>query len=332
MKVAKYFTLLLALTLFSWVVFIATQSGNFSVHQTFKVDSTPSHVFHYLENIKNWSDWSTLKISEGDKINIQLNGFPSAEIQTLKVESNQHIEQILKTQTPTHITWSFKEVGNQTEVSFEMHGTIDFKTKFMSFRNGDASQIVQRAISINIEKLSNLLNHVFAYHEYETLGPQLQSPFYYIYTTHKTSLESLDLDLLQEYPVLNSFVNTNELSPTTQPFLMFASLNFQDSLTYKIAIGIPNKIFLNPEDQVQLDSISESLFFKSTLRGNYKFFAQQVLDIKESFSNSNFRERTGTPSLFFLNSSILNKSTPQEWNSELLIPIYEISADSLKVE
>lgn len=321
MKILKYFSLLFLLTLVSLVVFILTQNGQYKVSKKIIVEAPKEYVFNYLQNVNNWKEWTESRHTNNSKIEVELNGFRYSELHNNKAYQQDSLIQTLLTRIPTKIKWTFKEIENKTEINFLIEGTIDLRTKVEYFWEGNPTQTVARAIEKDLSKLSTTLTHQYSFTEFETQGPTTLPKTLYIYVKQSSTIHTLEKDIQKHYPLLQSFVTDYKLSTDLRPMLLFNSVDFNDTLNYRLALPISKKIFLNEEDYVTLDSITSPLSFKSIATGHYKHLEKALNETQQSFVASQIQEDKKHMSLLLLDKSILDSHNPSEWKTEIYIPI-----------
>ncbi|SFJ36075.1 SRPBCC family protein [Myroides guanonis] len=321
MKILKYFALLFLLTLVSLVVFILTQDGKFNVSKTFIVEAPKENVFNYIQNTKNWSEWTESRKLNDSIIEIQLNGFPYSEIQNNKSYQNDSLTQTLLTKNPVKLKWTFKSEGNKTEINFQIEGIIDFQSKIKRFWDGSPTQTVTRSIEKDLSRLSTVIKHQYTFTELETLGPTEFNKIIYIYLNQSSTINTLEKDIQKQYPKLKSFVTDYKIAADLKPILLFNSLTTKDTIKYRLALPINKNIYLNPDDFVLLDSITTPLTFKTISNGHYTHLSKALKETEDSFAKSKIQEDKQHMKLLRLTNSILDSSNPAEWKTEIYIPI-----------
>ena len=321
MKILKYFSLLFLLTLVALFVFILTQDGVYKVSKTFVVNAPKEHVFHYIHNTNNWTAWTESRKINDTTFEVQLSDFPYSEIQNNKVYQLDSLTQTLLTKNPANLKWTFKSDGDKTEINFQIEGVANLQSKIMHFLEGNSSQAIHRTIEKDLNKLHATLDQHYDFSEFETLGVTDFKKTTYVYINQNSSLNNLEKDVQEHYAILKSFVTDYKVAADLDPMLLFNSITSKDSITYRLALPIDKKIYLNEDDIVRLDSISTTLTFKTVSTGHYKHLSKALKETQAAFAESKIQQDKQHMTLLRLTNSILDNSNPATWSTEIYIPI-----------
>lgn len=312
------------------VVFVLTQDGRFYVTKTFSIKAPKDNVFNYIKTLKNWQDWTVLTQTNDSTYKVQLHGFSPSELKTIKSYQTDSLFQHLHTHRPTSIKWVFKDLGNQTEVQFDIQGTLDLKAKVKRFWDGTPSLTVERAIEKDLSRLTDTLNYQYGFNQIETIGPEENQKTYYIYLNQKSTLLSFHNDLKNQFPRLESFITQYNLDSDLKPLAIFHTFPNTDTVDYRIALPISKKIYLNQDDPVQLDSLSAPYVFKTLTHGYFWHIPKAISQSKESFNKSNIKPENNFWNYIRFSNFRPEDSKPSLWETELYIPISApIAKDSI---
>ncbi|WP_255493668.1 hypothetical protein [Myroides sp. WP-1] len=323
MKILKYFLLLVILLCISLVVFVLTQSGNFKITKSFELDAPQPIVYQYIQDLNNWNDWIETENNTNGIYSITL---PNIGVYQIRKEYEKPFDSIsqdiLYDNKLSNIVWRFSPKGQKTKVEFFFEGTIDLKTKILTFFSGSPDQVVGQAIDNNINAL--IVFFIKQYREYDlgTTGSTTKEAFHYIYlngsssyTDVKTTIEALNIQL-------TDFCSSNSIKVDSTPLLIFDNNPLTDNLEFQYGFRLRDSIFLNEEENFKLGSLEANTYFESTITGYYSHLPKALREIRTIVSKSEvFTNNPAQKMMIELNQSSLNNRLPSTWKTTVLIPI-----------
>ena len=322
MKILKYLFLLLILATISSFVFILTQSGRYEVSKTFTVPVDAARAYAYLRDTDNWSDWIKTQKNENQKTEISFDGLRFRELESQKEFLNDSLVQSLKTDEKTTLSWKFVPENNKTTIHFSIRGVLDFRTKVFGFLDGSPTQIINRAVETDLGKLAQYFAVQYGDFDLETTGMSQQDKCIYLYTNQRTTLNELAQDYQKTYEKLDKFLKSNNIQPVGKPLLIVQQKNIQDSLKYRFALPIKQKVYLSANDWVKLDSVSEGFVFKSTFKGDYQHLPKALDEVNKSLGKNEIQLKEDQFTYFILEESAINSRHPATWKTTFMLPVY----------
>lgn len=322
MKILKYLFLLLILATISSFVFILTQSGRYEVSKTFTVPVDSERAYAYLRDTDNWSDWIKTQKNDNQKIEVSFDGLRFRALDSQKEFLNDSLVQTLKTDEKTTIIWKFVPEKDKTTIHFSIKGVLDFRTKVFSFLDGSPTQIINRAVDTDLANLVQYFVTQYQDFDLETTGMGQQEKCIYLYANQRTTLNELAQDYRKTYDKFEKFLKSNQIQATGKPLLIVSQKNIKDSLSYRFALPIKQKVYLSSNDWVKLDSISEELIFKATLKGDYKHLPKALNEVKQTLVKNETLIKEDQFTYFILEESAINSRHPATWKTTFMLPIY----------
>ncbi|WP_158962862.1 hypothetical protein [Myroides fluvii] len=325
MKILKYFLLLITLLCISLIVFVLTQSGNFKITKSFELDAPQPIVYQYIQNLDNWSDWiATEKLANGVYA-IDLPNIGSYQIKKEYEKLNDSISQdILYDNKLSNIIWRFSSVGQKTKVDFSFEGSIDLRTKILTFFSGSPNKVVGEAMDKNINSL--IVFFIKQYKEYDltTTGISTKTTLRYIYlngtsdyTEIKPSIEALNAKLTE-------FCTAHQITVDKTPLLIFDNTPLTQKLSFQYGFKLQDSIFLNEEEQFKTATLEANSYFESTVSGYYSHLPKALKEIRSIVSKSEvFTNNPNGKMIIELNQSSFDNRLPSAWKTTLLIPILQ---------
>ncbi|MGG5578267.1 hypothetical protein ACPDHL_13120 [Myroides sp. C15-4] len=323
MKILKYFLLLVTLLCISLVVFVLTQSGNFKITKSFELDAPQPIVYRYIQDLNNWNDWIETENNTNGVYSITLPKIGVYQVRKEYEKPYDSISQdILYDNKLSNIIWRFSPQGQKTKVDFTFEGSIDLKTKILTFFSGSPDKVVGTAIDNSINTL--IVFFIKQYREYDltTSGSAKRKTFDYIYlnstaeyTDMKTSIEALHTQLMD-------FCTANKIKVDPTPLLLFDNHPLTQNLAFQFGFKLHDSIFLNEDEKVKMGTLEGNDYFESSITGYYSHLPKALREIRTVVSKSEvFTNNPAQKMLIELNQSSLDNRLPSTWKTTVLIPI-----------
>ncbi|MCK5781874.1 MAG: SRPBCC family protein [Flavobacteriales bacterium] len=172
MKILKYTVIALALLFVVFIIWLASIDGSYDTSRTRVVDAPSKVVYSYVNDFKQWPEWSpweerfdgnmkkTYSGSEsGVGAKYSWTGEESGDggMEIVSVNPYSSIDQLIFFKSPwemkSNIYWKFDEFEGGTKVTWGMKGEMSFFFKFMA--NGiDAA--MEKDLLRGLEKLDSV--------------------------------------------------------------------------------------------------------------------------------------------------------------------------------
>lgn len=323
MKILKYFLLLITLLCISLIVFVLTQSGQFKITKSFELDAPQPIVYQYIQDLNNWNDWiATEKLPNG-VYTIDLPTIGTYQIRKEYDKPNDSISQdILYDNKLSNIIWRFSTQGQKTKVDFSFEGSIDLKTKILTFFSGSPNKVVGEAIDNSINSL--IVFFIKQYKEYDltTTGPTNKGALRYIYLNGTSDYTAIKPSIEVLHAKLKAFCKTNQIKVDTIPLLIFDNAPLTQNLSFQYGFKLHDSIFLNEEELFKINTLEASSYFESTVSGYYSHLPKALREIRPLISKSEVFTNNPTGKMIIeLNQSSFDNRLPAAWKTTILIPV-----------
>ncbi|WP_410880784.1 hypothetical protein [Myroides sp. DW712] len=323
MKILKYFLLLITLLCVSLIVFVLTQSGQFKITKSFELDAPQPIVYQYIHDLNNWNDWIATEKLPNDVYTIDLPNIGTYQIRKEYDKPNDSISQdILYDNKLSNIIWRFSTQGQKTKVDFSFEGSIDLKTKILTFFSGSPNKVVGEAIDNSINTL--IVFFIKQYKEYDltTTGLTNKTALRYIYLNGTSDYTDIKPSIEVLHAKLKAFCKTNQIKVDTIPLLIFDNTALTQNLSFQYGFKLHDSIFLNEEEVFKTATIEPNSYFESTVSGYYSHLPKALREIRPLISKSEIFTNTPTGKMIIeLNQSSFDNRLPAAWKTTILIPV-----------
>jgi|GEM_PF-3182719 len=324
MKILKYFLLLITLLGISLIVFVLTQSGQFKITKSFELDAPQPIVYQYIQDLNNWNDWiATEKLPNGVYA-IDLPNIGTYQIRKEYDKPNDSISQdILYDNKLSNIIWRFSTQGQKTKVDFSFEGSIDLKTKILTFFSGSPNKVVGESIDNSINSL--IVFFIKQYKEYDltTTGLTNKAALRYIYLEGTADYTDIKPSIEALHAKLSAFCTANQIKIDSTPLLLFDNnAPLTQNLSFQYGFKLHDSIFLNEEELFKISTLEASSYFESTVSGYYSHLPKALREIRPLISKSEvFTNNPAGKIIIELNQSSFDNRLPAAWKTTLLIPV-----------
>ncbi|MGG5600411.1 hypothetical protein [Myroides sp. DF42-4-2] len=323
MKILKYFLLLVTLLCISLVVFVLTQSGNFKITKSFELDAPQPIVYRYIQDLNNWNDWIETENNTNGVYSITLPKIGVYQIRKEYEKPYDSISQdILYDNKLSNIIWKFHPQGQKTKVDFTFEGSIDLKTKILTFFSGSPDKVVGSSLDNSINAL--IVFFIKQYREYDltTSGTAKRNTFDYIYLDSTADYTDIKATIEALHTQLTDFCTVNKIKVEPIPLLLFDNNPLTENLAFQFGFKLQDSIFLNEVERVKQGTLVASDYFESTVVGYYSHLPKALKEIRIVVDKSDvFTSNPAQKMLIELNQSSLNNRLPSTWKTTVLLPV-----------
>lgn len=182
MKTLKYILLLVLILLIGFAIYIAVQPNEYDVKRTQLIKAPTELVFNNVNDFKNWESWGPW-MDEDPTIEVtypeQTSGVGASytwtskdgpgSMKTIALEANKSIAQKLQFGDfePTDTNWTFEEVPEGTEVTWNMKADeVPFVFKMFGAISGGMDKMLGDMMEKGLTKMDSVMQkEVIAYNE-----------------------------------------------------------------------------------------------------------------------------------------------------------------------
>ncbi|OXB01776.1 transcriptional regulator [Flavobacterium oncorhynchi] len=337
MKILKYLFLLLLLSLVALTVFVATQKGIFSVERSKVINSPKATVYNYVNDFRNYEDfesWSTedpsIKMTFPNKTSGNGASFywsgdeGNGNAITLKTKEGESIEQKMKYDgTEADVTWTFKDtLAGKTKVTWKAKGTMSFLFKIYTALNGGSDKVIGTIYEKSLANIDKNLDYETKTYAVEVNGVVKKTETPYIKQTFTSEIQKVNKNARIVIPKLIHFSETNGLSTTGKPFIIYHTYDTASGLA-KISICLPinKEISISSGSDISSGKLNGFDAVKTTLKGDYSHTNEAISKTTAYINNQKIKPELSWSHLEVLSISKLDVKSPSKLLTEIYFPI-----------
>ncbi|MFH6962482.1 transcriptional regulator [Flavobacterium plurextorum] len=337
MKILKYLFLLLLLSLVALTVFVATQKGIFSVERSKVINSPKATVYNYVNDFRNYEDfesWSTedpsIKMTFPNKTSGNGASFywsgdeGNGNAITLKTKEGESIEQKMKYDgTEADVTWTFKDtLAGKTKVTWKAKGTMSFLFKIYTALNGGSDKVIGTIYEKSLANIDKNLDYETKTYAVEVNGVVKKTETPYIKQTFTSEIQKVNKNARIVIPKLIQFSETNGLSTTGKPFIIYHTYDTASGLA-KISICLPinKEISISSGSDILSGKLNGFDAVKTTLKGDYSHTNEAISKTTAYINNQKIKPELTWSHLEILSISKLDVKSPSKLITEIYFPI-----------
>ena len=336
MRILKYIFLLILLSFIASSIFIATQKGNFTVERSQIINSPKSNVFNYINDLKNWknySSWlvddSTSKLNYSNKTfnagaSLSWEGLKGAgNIKTNFIKVNDSISQVMNLDgNLSSVFWSFKDTIGGTKVTWTNSGKMNFKMKVYTAFNSGIDKMIGTTMERSLTNLKKMLDLEINSFNVKVDGLAIKPATFYLKQTFTSKIENVTKNSRIVFQKIITFCKQNKIELNGKPFILYHTYNLTNGLTkLSLCIPIKNQIMTSSGSDITAGKLEQFDAIKTTLKGDY-IHSQKAIDKTLDYVKTQKIELDPAFShLEILKISRTENSSPSQWVTELYFPI-----------
>jgi len=336
MRILKYIFLLLLLSFIASSIFIATQKGNFTVERSQIINSPKSNVFNYVNDLKNWKNYSSWLVDDststliystktfGSGATLSWQGIKgSGDISTNLIKANDSISQEMNLDgNLSSVFWSFKDTIGGTKVTWKTVGKMNFKMKVYTAFNKGIDRIIGTTLERSLANLNKVLDLEINSFSVKVDGLAIKPATFYLNQTFTSKIENVTKNSRIVFQKIIIFCRQNNIELNGKPFILYHTYNLTNGLTkLSFCIPIKNQIMTSSGSDILAGKLEQFDAIKTTLKGDY-MHSQKAIDKTSDYVNTQKIELDPAFShLEILKISRSENSSPSQWVSELYFPI-----------
>lgn len=340
MKFLKYLLFLLLIVASAALLFFATKDGSFEVLESHRIEAPPEVIFNFLNDYKNWAHFGSWNEDETLKMSFPENTSGVGASYTWKSEksgngametlSTEPFEKIVQKMVFNgslqdegyQVIWQFTPQENGTEVTWSMAGTWGLAEKIIFyFNNMDMENRLSEMFSKSLKSLEKAIESELSKYTINVEGLTIQPGWFYVSNTVLTLQENKESSLANLYERLDYFLKSNAIK-ATGPHFSFTETSPENDPSILVTVGIPVEDYLLLPETADIYSgyMEETAAVKVTLTGKHSFLGEAVSKAEEYISSYNLLKKQRSTVFIYMVSS-LNSEVPQEWITEIFIPV-----------
>ena len=339
MRILKYIFLLLLLALVGLTVYVATQKSNFDIKKTTLINVSRSIVFDYMNDYKNWEDWSSWKEDNPDMTFVYPyntigkdasyswnSASGNGNMKTIFIKQNDSITQKVTSSDNEYITYlTFKDTIGGTKVTWESKGSVDFMTKVNATFSGGINKLMGTIFERSLNNLNKVITKEINTFSVKINGIVKQPGGFYIKQTISCKNSEVLSKLYLHLPTIINFFKKNNMSMNGKPFVIYETLN-NDSTRISVCGPLREEIFLSPESNISTGFLEPFSALKTTLTGDYSHRNEARKKAIAYFNQHKLEHDPLQKDIEVYSKTSADIKNPSKWETEFLIPVKTVPA------
>jgi hypothetical protein len=317
-------------------IFIATQKGDYTVESNKTINSPKATVFNYVNDYKNWNQFSSWIISDN---NIKLSYSPittgngsslswdgandSGTIQTLYTKGNDSIVQKMDFNgSASDVTWHFKDTLGGTKITWKSKGKMDFLSKVNSFLDGGTQNSLAKVFDKCLANLNKVLDFETNTYDVKVNGRVKKLETFYLRQSFTSKISDITRNANVIFPKILAFCEQNNIVLNGKPFIIYHTYDTIRNLT-KVSFCIPIKdeIFTSEGSDILTGKLVPFEAVKTTLTGNYTYNKKALDKSMEYFSTNKIIADSAFSHMEIFTIGKKETKSPSKWVTEIYYPI-----------
>lgn len=323
MRILKYILLLLLLLSVAFVVFVATQKGDYKIVRSKEIKIAKDVVFTFVTDSSSYQDWSPWKSDE-------------ANFKNIKITPNDSLAQnIILSEIKNESLMRFQKTKNGVLITWEMKGNLDFNLKLLSVLQGGVENVIGDKLEEGLENIDTYLVKELKTYNIKINGLVTKHMTNYIQqidTCTTADFHKVSKSMLQN---MISFVEKNDIEILGLPFITYESISTNDNeIIFAMCVPVEEEILTTPGSEISGGHFDEFLAVKTTLTGDYTHRKEAWNKARNYVRKNKLAEDSFNGKFIEVYKVSLPKERkPSKWVTELYVPVKKkVSAPKPKTE
>jgi len=351
MKIVKYVFLLLLLAAVAMCVFIATQSGKYTIKQEKVINVSKPVLYGYVNDFKNWENLGLLTGADsiaaytfsqntsgpGASMAYKKEDYTGA-VKTLSAAQNNSLRQSASINgLNATIKWAFKDTVGGTKVTLNIDGELNFREKAMALlQHGKIDQTLDASAGRALKNLDLFLVGDLKQYGFEATGIVTKKATYYLGQNVSTLKQDVNTTAAIAFEKLLDFTKKNKITVTGAPFIIYKNYDKnRDTLRYTLSIPIKEEIFTSPGSEYEGGKLEAFNALKTSLKGDYSHLPRAWKATEDYMAKNNLKPNSALPYVVYYTKNVTNTRRPSAWVTDIYTPVGRAltePADSLNVQ
>lgn len=334
MKVLKYLSLLLLLSICSLSIYIATSKGDFSMEFSKDVPFAKQSVYPLIANYKNWTAWHPRLDDTSEKI-IALDTLNKTKVSRFSIGKIKYKLEKLALNDSLKITFkNTKEVSeyifitdsikDATRITWKIKGKLNYINRLKALFLGGAKEIKSKYYKKGLNNIAYYLKNEIGDYHIENKAIVTFDETFYIQKKVASRIDGLGEKIFESISFLLNFVKENNLETNGSPFSIFNDFNLlTKKVEYLICLPIKNEIYTTEGSDIHSGKLNSFRGYSTVLTGDYSHTDKIWNQTNEQIAQNNLKTNFALKPIFIYKKSVLNIQQPSQWETQLIIPILD---------
>lgn len=334
MRIVQYLLLLLLLGTVAATVYVATQKGDFDITEQIEIKVPKSVVFHYVNDYRNWEDWSAWKQDDpkmvfscsqnpaGKGAWLKWNGSESEGKATTLSARDSIVQKVAQSGNESTAVLKFSTIGLHTVVSWHCKGKVDFSTKIYATFNGGVDAAMRDLFQRSLFNLKTVITKEINTYNIRVNGMVNIPGTFYVRQTASCRRADLPSKVSGLMARMQRFFQKSKLPMNGRPFVMYEAVDSQNqTVTFSVCGPLREAIFLTEGSDLSTGFLNGFKAVKTTLTGDYSHREEALKKTSDYLSEKGISENTALKRVDVYIKSIGDTRSPSQWQTQILIPV-----------
>jgi effector-binding domain-containing protein len=339
MKIIKYIFLLLLLALVGISVYIATQSGDYTIKRSTFIKVPKEVVFNYVNDYRNWDQWLDLDAAPADiKYSFPDNtvgqgsffswseGDSKGKFTSLFVKENDSITQKITIDgISSNSALTLKDSIGGTQLNWTVTGTADFKTKVKAAFTGGIENSKAKMFQNSLNNVNAIITKEIRSFSTQVIGIANIEGVFYVKQTATVKLRDMNSKITPMLQKMNTFFKNANLQMNGKPFVIYESSDTaKGTITFSVCGPLKEEIFVSDPSDVSIAKLEPFRALKTVLKGDYSHRNEAVKKAMTYISDNKINRNTALKYMDIYVTNANEEKSPSKWVTEVLIPLETI--------
>lgn len=311
MRILKYILLLLLLLSVAFIVFVATQRGDYKIIRAKEIKITKDVVFTFVTDSSSHQDWSPWKSDEVSFKNIKI------------VPNDSLIQSITLSEIKNESLMRFQKTKQGVLITWEMKGSLDFNLKLLSVLQGGVENVIGDKLEEGLENIDTYLVKELKTYNIKINGLVTKHMTNYIQqidTCSTDEFQKVSKSMLQN---MMSFVEKNDIEIIGLPFITYENISSNDKeIIFAMCVPVEEEILTTPGSEISGGHFEEFLAVKATLTGDYSYRKEAWNKARNHvIKNKLVEDSFNGKFIEVYKVSLPKERKPSKWVTELYVPV-----------
>lgn len=310
MRILKYIFLLLVLFSLAFVVFVATQPGEYKIIRSKEINISKDILFNFIADTTATADWSPW-----DKNDVVFKNDSIISNDTLS-------QQIFVSKNPNKSIFQFKKTAKGTLVTWELNGKMDFKAKIFNSLRGGVDNVLGDKLEDGLNNIDNYLVKELSTYNIEIEGLVTKHATNYIQQIDTCAIADFQKESKRLLQNMISFVEQNEIIITGLPFIVFENKKLPNNkIAFAMCVPVEEEILTTEGSEISGGHFDEFLAIKTILTGDYSHNKEAWSKTASYIAKEKLIEDIQGKHIEIYKVSLPKERKPSKWVTEIYVPI-----------
>jgi len=310
MRILKYVFLLSLLFSIAFVVFVATQPGDYKIKRSKEIKISKDVVFNFVADSSSISYWSPWLENEAD--------FTSETL----FKKDSITQKLLVNKEENNSVLQFQKTKNGTLIVWELKGKLNFNLKMLSVLKGGIDNVLGNDLEEGLKNIDNYLVKELTTYNIKIHGLVTKHATNYIQQIDSCAVVDFQKKSKEMLQNMLSFVAKNDINIIGLPFIVYENKRTVNNTTiFAMCVPVEEEILTTEGSEISGGSFDEFLAVKTTLTGDYSHLEEAWKKSADYITTKKIIEDFAGKHIEIYKVSLPKERKPSKWVTEIYVPI-----------